>query len=184
MSFSTTKNDANKKSLFLLIISSKNKKSINNFLNFFFKHIKTQKILTILFAQKKIVKKLTILKSPHVNKTAQEQFESRKFTKKILLNSSDIKHHIILIKKILIKTFQDLKLIIKIKQKKYQITNFKIFNSYNFKFTNLINKNFNYKLKKNKTNLKNIFLKQHNNLFYLSNFLKTICIRNETFRFR
>lgn len=71
-----------------LIIQSKNKQSIKKFSLFL------TKILTIefnaivkLFRKKNRKKILTILKSPHVNKSAQEQFEFRTYSRKYLIFS-------------------------------------------------------------------------------------------------
>ena len=75
---------------YVIKISSKNKKSVEKIT----KYILNQKNLSINSAlikktlkTKKIKKrKFTILKSPHVNKTAQEQFEYRIFQSKFLVS--------------------------------------------------------------------------------------------------
>jgi len=67
--------------IFKIIITSKNHITIRNFFLFLYKNkINKLNILKSIFQEKK-KKKLTILKSPHVNKTAQEQFE-KEFLKK------------------------------------------------------------------------------------------------------
>ena len=92
-----------------LKISSKNEKSLKNFLYFFFNHLKTKfniiKKLTIANNNKKVI---TLLKSPHVNKTAQEQFEMRIFTRQIQTKSFYSEKNLIFLKKILNKLFQDI----------------------------------------------------------------------------
>ena len=63
-------------SKYTLTISSKNKDSINQILKFFNNNKKqNSQIYTKLFRQKKVKEKISVLKSPHVNKTAQEQFK-------------------------------------------------------------------------------------------------------------
>jgi ribosomal protein S10 len=97
-----------------IIIYSKNINSIKKFLNFFYKKL-TFKILKYqIFKskfQKPIQKKiLTVLKSPHVNKTAQEQFEYRLFRKQLTLFSYKSGLFLILLKYIKFKLFPDLKI--------------------------------------------------------------------------
>ena len=69
---------------FLIKISSKDKKDLNLFLNFFskFENIKIKNI-----SNKKFKNFLSILKSPHINKSAQEQFEVKFYTKTLLIES-------------------------------------------------------------------------------------------------
>lgn len=100
---------------YYLKISSKNEKSLKNFLIFLLKHLK----IKFSIVQKPVLKRnykkaITLLKSPHVNKTAQEHFESRIFSKKILLNSFYINKNFILLKKKLIRLFQDVSINIEI----------------------------------------------------------------------
>ena len=169
-----------KLSNFLFTISSKNKKSINNFLFFFFKHIKTHKNLSKFFPIKKTTQKITILKSPHVNKTAQEQFESKKFSEKILLNSENMTFSIIIIKNLLNKIFHDLKITIKINQKFPTPYFSKILNFYNFKLIQRDKKYFNQILKKKKNETKKSFLKKKiNKIANLNVTLKMSSLKGE-----
>ena len=63
---------------YCLKIQSKNEKSLKNFLCFFFKHLKTRfSIIQKSSANQTNRRVITFLKSPHVNKTAQEQFYLR-----------------------------------------------------------------------------------------------------------
>lgn len=71
---------------FHLKVSSKNKKALDNFSTFLSK-IETSPIFLKHFPKQKTRKFITILKSPHVNKTAQEQFEFRFYTKQFLIKS-------------------------------------------------------------------------------------------------
>jgi hypothetical protein len=57
-------------------------------------------ILKKYFNKKKKTKKLTILKSPHVNKTAQEQFEIRFFSRQLNIYSPKSLKYLIFFKKI------------------------------------------------------------------------------------
>ena len=81
-----------------LIIKSKNKKSIFYLLHVINKFTKNEKIKILSKALK--TKRFTVLKSPHVNKTAQEQFESNSFLLNIQINSFDILKFLIMIKNI------------------------------------------------------------------------------------
>jgi ribosomal protein S10 len=98
----------------LLTASSSNEKSLNNFLQLLKENVKDKQTSVIKIGRfvknKKIV---TILKSPHVNKTAQEQFEKREKIVQIFLISENFKKTILTIKKILNTIFRDIKLIIK-----------------------------------------------------------------------
>ena len=71
---------------FYIQISAKNKISLKKFLDFIAK-IKHPNLIISSFSKKKIRKFVTVLKSPHVNKTAQEQFEFRIYTHKLRVKS-------------------------------------------------------------------------------------------------
>ena len=81
-----------------LIIKSKNNKSIFYLLNIFNKFLKNKKLMI----KSKILKtkRFSVLKSPHVNKTAQEQFFINSFSIFIKINSSDILKFLIFLKTI------------------------------------------------------------------------------------
>lgn len=84
---------------FYIEISSKNKAALQKFLSFILKLNKTN--LTIVpFSQQTVKKFVTILKSPHINKSAQEQFEFRVYTKKLLISSTQFFKFFYLIKKL------------------------------------------------------------------------------------
>ena len=81
-----------------LIIKSKNNKSIFYLLNIFNKFIKNKKVR---FKSKVLkTKRFSVLKSPHVNKTAQEQFFINSFEICIKIDSSDILKFFIFLKNI------------------------------------------------------------------------------------
>ena len=71
-----------------LIIQSRNQKSISTFFPFFLSSIQNLNFNVIqkYFEKKRKKKILTILKSPHVNKKAQEKFEFRYYSKQITLH--------------------------------------------------------------------------------------------------
>lgn len=164
-----------------LQISSKNEKSLQSFLHFFFNHLKTkfnivQKLTTINNSKKVI----TLLKSPHVNKTAQEQFEIRIFTKQIQTRSFYSEKNLVFLRKILNRLFQDI--------------------SFNLEFVTNINASYktkllvfypdNFKLPKNKpckTNLKRYKQKNRskvltikkNSLCNMTKFLNVVSVFGE-----
>ena len=69
-------------------ISSKEKKSIAKFLSFLSKIKSLKYVLLNQIPRKKTRKFVTVLKSPHVNKTAQEQFEFRFYNRQLLVFST------------------------------------------------------------------------------------------------
>lgn len=135
------------------IIISKNKYSIKNFFIFFNYTLISFNIIKKYL--KKIQKKkiLTILKSPHVNKTAQEQFETKQFVSQITISYSPKNLQILIfLKKIKIYLFPDIKIKIKFTVDKSFIkkTQSKILNPDNYKLDF-----FNKQLKKNTKHYKN-----------------------------
>jgi hypothetical protein len=95
-----------------LTIISKNKKSAENCFLFFSNNI-SENIIKKYFQKKKKKNVLTILKSPHVNKKAQEQFESKFFSKQISIYSSNSSQFLLFLKKIKIYLFPDVKIKVK-----------------------------------------------------------------------
>lgn len=71
---------------FFIKISSKNKETLQLFLMFLSK-LENNNFLIKYFPKQKIKKFITVLKSPHINKSAQEQFEFRVYTKKLQISS-------------------------------------------------------------------------------------------------
>lgn len=91
-----------------LKVSSPNEKSLKTFLVFFFKHLKIQfHTNQIQVPSQNKQKRVTLLKSPHVNKTAQEHFEVKMFSKHLIVNSHYSLKNLIVLKKILNRLFQD-----------------------------------------------------------------------------
>lgn len=147
-----------------LTFLSKNKNSLNSAFLFFFKTSNLNFNIVKKYFQKKTDKHfLTILKSPHVNKKAQEQFEIRIYSKQLSIYSPKKLKYLFFLKKIQENLFSDVKLKIKfsITEKKQNNLRFTTFNPDNFKLN--INKNFtsqknnlqNFKMKKNLSNFKN-----------------------------
>lgn len=164
-----------------LKIVSKNEKSLNNFLAFFFSLLKTkfniiQKSLTTHNNRKVI----TLLKSPHVNKTAQEQFEIRIFYKHVLTKSFYLEKNLIFIKKILNKLFKDVSVILEfITNKSENFTNnLVLFYPDNFKLPIPEACKTNLQRKKQKSKSRAINSRK-NSLFNLTKFLNTISICGE-----
>lgn len=121
--------------MFVIIdIYSKNYKSISNFLKFFLtEKIINQLMLSLLKikTQRPTKKKLfTVLKSPHVNKTAQEHFEYRIYKKRIKCFVPKISIFLISLKKIRSFLFSDLGIKIKLMSNK-KLSNKKFKNSFN-----------------------------------------------------
>ena len=141
-----------------IYISSKNYSSIKKFLTFFINKKITRKLkLTVLNYQiPSKMKKFTVLKSPHVNKTAQEQFNYKTYKTQITLHTYQIFLLITLIKFIKIDLFTDINIKVEL------ISNHKVF--YN-KIINLINSN-------------NYFI-DNNNFFFFNNYLKLMDIHGE-----
>ena len=98
-----------------IILYSKNKESLKNFFKFQKRSLEIQQF-QIPFCYKKNKKtkqKISVLKSPHVNKTAQEQFELKTYSITIIVKSYKVQKYILLLKKIKNQLFPDVKIKIK-----------------------------------------------------------------------
>ena len=97
-----------------IYVSSKNSISLNTFLRFFLKISKNKQIKTNIYSiqhsKPKLTKKFSILKSPHVNKKAQDQFEFRVYRKQLSLYSYQGLKLLMILKKIQCKLFADVKI--------------------------------------------------------------------------
>lgn len=99
----------------LIKLYSKDKNSLKRFILLLQKINNKWKNLTLVFKNiKKRKKKVTVLKSPHVNKKAQTQFQTIIFSALVKYSSLEIKKNYILLKKIKNHLFPDVK--IKIEQ--------------------------------------------------------------------
>ena len=103
-------------------ISSKNKNSLKSFLKFFIKlcNKKNLEIDVFLkyFLRQKTKNVFTILRSPHVNKTAQEQFQFNIVSKQINIQTFQILTFLVISKKIQTQLFFDVLIEIKYKFQK------------------------------------------------------------------
>ena len=94
---------------YCLRIHSKNEKSLKKFLHFFFKHLKTKFNIIKQSTTNRISRKIiTFLKSPHVNKSAQDHFEMHTFINKVFIRGFYLEKKTIFLKKVLDKLFQDI----------------------------------------------------------------------------
>lgn len=137
--------------MYYITTVSKNTTSIKR-LYTFFNNINSDKTLNL-----NIIKKLkkntqkkqlfTILKSPHVNKTAQEQFQFKIVHKQLFIKPAGLNlKFLLLLKKVLSELFPDTRIIIKIISSKnlknqtnnniFSLNNFKIDNKFYFKRLN------------------------------------------------
>lgn len=138
-----------------LTITSKTKESLKNFIFCFKNPNINYNVISRQFKKRTKKQKFSILKSPHVYKTAQEQFESRFFTTQIHFYSNDNFKSLIFLKKIKTNLFPDIKLRIKISTNKTLARKIdqKLFNPENFKL-NILKKSGITKYKK--TNYKKV----------------------------
>ena len=97
---------------FYLKVSCKDKRILEKFIRVFTK-IKSLPIFIKPFSKREKRKFITILKSPHVNKTAQEQFEYRFFSKHFLVFSPKSQIFFLLLKRLKNLSFSGLKLEVK-----------------------------------------------------------------------
>lgn len=94
------------------MVTSKNKQSLSNFLIFIYT-ILNDSLIDKLRKKNNKKKVITVLKSPHVNKSAQEQFEFRTFSVQFSLFFYGISTDIVVLKNIKAKLFPDVKLRLK-----------------------------------------------------------------------
>lgn len=139
-----------------LTFLSKNKNSLSrNFLLFTSNSSLNFHVVKKYFQKKTEKHFLTILKSPHVNKSAQEQFEFHLFSKQLSIFPFKRSHYTYILKKVRNTLFSDVMLKIKssINKEKKNNTRLVIFNPNNFKLN--INKSL-ITQKKRLDELKNI----------------------------
>lgn len=120
---------------FNVTITSRNKNSINDFFSFFNKNTTCNlNILKKYFQKNGAKKRLTILQSPHVNKKAQEQFESRLFKKQFTVQTPKNFKYLIFLKKLNYSLFPDVNLKLKfiITSRNLKKLGLKIFNPNHF----------------------------------------------------
>jgi len=98
----------------IIFIYSKNLNSLTNFLKFFYK-LKKNKVIKMKFhsiqsQRKKKFSFFSTLKSPHVNKKSQEQFEYSKHSKKLKIRVSQITKFLAIWKTVKTALFPDVQI--------------------------------------------------------------------------
>mgnify|MGYP000560202819 CR=1 FL=1 len=119
-------------------VSSKNRNSILKFSFLIFKKLNFKigsKVLlkNYVNAQKKR-KIFTILKSPHVNKKAQEQFEIKLFSQKLIICTVYDVRFVYFLKNVKLRLFPDIKLKVEFSVNNKNYFKTQVFNPYNYKF--------------------------------------------------
>lgn len=114
---------------YTLLVYTKNKDSLINFIDFFEKNSK--QTFVKVFTGKKSKEKISVLKSPHVNKTAQEQFKYVHYYVKLRLTMFELKKKLLMLKKVKNKLFPDVKIVIKGSYKKKHLNCKRSFFNYN-----------------------------------------------------
>jgi ribosomal protein S10 len=141
-----------------LKISSKNKTSLIRFFKIISKICYAKELKFNFYIQKlqqmKATKIFTVLKSPHANKTSQEQFEYNLFSKKVLFYTFQFLKLVIVLRKLQTELFPDIQIktyfLIKncnLKRLTNKIFNLKLYNLKMFQSRNqkkIINKTFLY----------------------------------------
>lgn len=148
-----------------ITLFSQNKTSLNNAFLFFLANPETSSIQKY-FQKKKQNKIITLLKSPHVNKTAQEQFVNTTYSKQLSRYDYKGKKTFFFLKLVKNNLFADLKIKVKLslnvkKEKKCYLV---VLNPNNFKLKHL-SKNFSSQLKKCESFLLNKNVNKTLNLF-------------------
>lgn len=99
---------------FTLLLYSKNKDTLNNFLSFFKNSDKQNlRITTKLRQKEKRRKRISVLKSPHVNKTAQKHFQYVYYCLSLSFQTHELQKNLLFLKKIKNQLFPDIKIILK-----------------------------------------------------------------------
>ena len=97
---------------FYLKASAKDRRVLKKF-SYFLNELDTSTFVLKHHSKQNQRKFITVLKSPHVNKTAQEQFEYRFYHKQFLINSLNPFTFFLMLKKVQTSSFSGLKLEIK-----------------------------------------------------------------------
>ena len=128
---------------FTILLYSKNKNTLNHFLNFFKNSEKQNfRITKKLLQKKKKKKRVSILKSPHVNKTAQKHFQYVYFYVSLSFKTHELQKNLGVLKKIKNQLFPDLKIVIKGTHKKKEHLSLKKITFYCQKFQKKNQKQF------------------------------------------
>jgi ribosomal protein S10 len=133
------------KKIFNLFIKTKNKIALKNFLLFLNKNMdKNFNLIKKKFKKKKKKIVFTVLKSPHVNKSAQEQFEMNFMSFQLTISTTQVFKILIFLKKLKNSIFADITFKINFftNSKKYTVLRKKLFDIDNFKIYLNVNENF------------------------------------------
>ena len=106
--------------IYFITIGSKDKKSVRKFIKLLTEHLELEKLNLIgkTTFKKSRTRRISILKSPHVNKKAQEQFEFRVFLTTLIIETTQNFKILTLIKKTKNITFADIKVKVNVTIKK------------------------------------------------------------------
>ena len=98
--------------MIIITVNSKNKTILQKFLIFLQKRLPILNLQMILKYNKKEKKRkiITVLKSPHINKTSQEKFELTNYSLKISTNSFRTHKYLLYFKKLNNNLFPDVKI--------------------------------------------------------------------------
>jgi len=163
---------------FNITITTKNNKSLQNF--FAFLDQTEKKSLKKYFQKRPNTKRFAILKSPHVNKTAQEIFEIKKFKKQVNVQVPKAYNYIIFLKRLNTNMFPDVSIKLKyhIEIKRFKKFGRQLFRLDNFGQNSLFflihwrNKNKKFSEAFKKTNIKTSLLLKSLDLY--GEFLKNM----------
>lgn len=167
---------------YFLIVSSKNKKSIDKFYLFFSNIIESNFNIVKKYSKKKKVRKgVTILKSPHVHKKAQEQFEVRIYSRCFFINIYQLPKHLFFFKELQKNLFPDvhIKFQFYINRQAKNCFKIKLFNPDCFKIGYINRFIFSQKLSINLFNTNFLKKKQQLSLIKIEKLLKIIDIFGE-----
>jgi ribosomal protein S10 len=149
---------------------SKNKNSLNSAFLFFLNMSDLNfKIIKKYFKKRTKKSFITILKSPHVNKKAQEQFETRFYSKQLSVYPTKKLEYLFFLKKIQNNVFSDIKLKIRVTTKSNKE---KKFNFVTLEPRNYILEKFNKKFISQKIGLNKKKKLMNFNSFLSNNILK------------
>lgn len=153
-----------KMQIFNITVFSKNKRQLKIFLKFFKRNLRINFFyINKTFNKKKNKKIITLLKSPHVNKTAQEQFEIKNWFVQFTIYVTQPLKFLTFLKKIKETLFPDLKY--KIKNFFRSINKFfiqkKRFSLNQYRFKKIL------KIKKYTYNSKNLQINTNKNINFL-----------------
>ena len=125
--------------LFGVVVSSKNKTLMHHFLSFFKKYLTYNPIILATYLNKKVhIKTITLLKSPHAHKSAQEHFKSKICKKYLRIKAQKSLKLLLFLKGLSYKMFPAISIKIK------QLLNAKRLSKDHFNIANL--NNFSIKL--------------------------------------